>query len=113
MALAQGFTIRRTFERKKGEELDDMVSLLRLLHEGKKIAYVHSVAIFHHTIRNIGHFVRKASLDHNKRAGKKETYGIAIRKKTLTPGQIIKSLSISIVWLKHCISCRTCCTRFP
>lgn len=59
IALAQGFTLRNTFTQKKHEIPDDITPVHRIIEEGKKIAYLHSVELFHDTVSDWRQFMRK------------------------------------------------------
>lgn len=59
IAFAQGFTIRSGFTRKKDDQFDDLVPVIKLIQKKEAIAYVHSVSLYHHTIRGFSHFVEK------------------------------------------------------
>jgi len=59
IALAQGMTIRSVCLQKRVEKDDDIVLLHQLISEGKHIAYVHSVPILHHTVKNFSDMLKK------------------------------------------------------
>ncbi len=89
IALAQGLSVRRHFIDNTRNEMDDITPLLKLIEEGKQIAYVHSASIYHHTVKNMGQFVRKQRWEaRNALSGKK--YGINSRRNTLTKNQIMR-----------------------
>lgn len=89
IAIAQGFTVRRQFVNSRKEKMDDLVSVMQLIKDGRKIAYVHNVLLFHHTIRNMNHFIRKQQWA-TKNALENKNYGIALRKGLLTNWQKYK-----------------------
>ena len=89
IALAQGFTIRSEFRRKPEEQFDDCKPILDLLDQRKKIAFVHSVSLFHHTVSNCKHFNRKQRWA-VRNAMKKEDYGIIFRFCSLSKGQRLR-----------------------
>ncbi len=89
IAVAQGFTVRIGFTRKKQHAFDDVIPVLELLKSHKEVAFVHSVRLYHHTVRNLKHFMKKqgwASV--NAIQGKK--YGIAYRTEYLSKYQNFK-----------------------
>lgn len=126
IALAQGFTIRKGFKRRKNDAMDDIRPVYDLLDHKKTVAYVHSISLYHHTIANLDHFIRKQrwatrnSLDNQK-------YGIILREKQLSGQQklrikiwpiyaltIVAPLLVSIwglirdrdpIWLFHPVLC--------
>lgn len=89
LALAQGFAVRRDFVNIKRNEMDDISPILSLINEGKKLAYIHSVSLYHHTVKDIGHFIRKQRWA-AKNALTGERFGINIRSKNLSLGQKFK-----------------------
>lgn len=126
MAFAQGFTIRKGFRRKKQDAMDDIRPILELLDKRKKIAYVHSVSLYHHTIYSLDHFIRKQRWA-TRNALEKKKYGIVLRANQLSESQrvrmklwplyafsIIVPLLVSIfglvrdkkiIWLAHPVLC--------
>lgn len=86
LAFAQGFTIRKKFIEKDRNEMDDIQPVLKMIETGKKIAYVHSVELFHDTVRSQDHFIRKIKWA-TKNALQSQKYGIAERRDTLTSAQ--------------------------
>jgi len=101
IAVAQGFAVRREFLNIKRNEMDDISPVLNLIKEGKKIAYAHSIDLYHHTIKNMNHFIRKQRWA-TKNAFMGETFGINSRSHLLTMSQKIMvyfypAYSISVV----------------
>ena len=89
LAVAQGFSVRKEFLKRKRNEMDDITPVFDLINEGQKIAYLHSVHLYHHTIKNLGQFVRKTRwTTRNALTGKQ--YGIGSRVKTLSKEQKLK-----------------------
>lgn len=91
LAFAQGFIIRKQYQRGEDNELDDISPVLQVISQGKKIAYVHSVSLYHDTIRDAKHFLRKMEWAANNALLHKK-YGIANREDSLTIGQKIRKL---------------------
>ncbi|MBA3723313.1 MAG: glycosyltransferase family 2 protein [Candidatus Levybacteria bacterium] len=89
MALAQGFTVRKGFKRKKSDAMDDIRPILDLLDQKKKIAYVHSVPLYHHTIHSLDHFIRKQRWA-TRNAIENQKYGIVLRANQLSEGQKLR-----------------------
>lgn len=86
IAFAQGFTLRSGFFKKKKDEFDDLMPVIQILSERKNIAFVHSVSLYHHTIRDVSHFIAKqkwATLNFLSKKG----YGLYSRKKYLSKSQ--------------------------
>lgn len=89
IAFAQGFTIRKGFTRNKDRSHDDVLPVIDLIVQGKKIAFVYSVRLHHHTVRNLSHFIRKqawATLNSLQR----KKYGISFRRVYLSEGQQLR-----------------------
>ena len=103
--------------------------MLDHIKENKNIGYVHAVSIYHHTIKNLAHFIKKQRwATQNALEGKK--YGISHRKNRLPFSQQIKiylwplySLSVIFptlrsligfiqdnepLWLMHPFECLLC-----
>jgi len=104
LALAQGFSIRKEFVEKKRNTMDDVEPVLNLIKEGKQIAYVHSISLYHHTIRNVGHFIRKQRWA-AKNVLMGEKFGINSRSHTLTIEQKIKICFYPVYSLSIIIPC--------
>lgn len=93
IALAQGFSIRNDFVQKRNEVPDDITPVHRIIKEGKKIAYLHSVEVFHDTISDWKQFMRKQRWATHTTINK-EKRGIIHRKTYLSTFQKIKI----IIW---------------
>ncbi|MBP9691323.1 glycosyltransferase family 2 protein [Candidatus Woesebacteria bacterium] len=91
LAFAQGFTVRKGFSRTKDDELDDITPIIKLIEERKDIAYVKGVCLFHDTIRDMNHFIRKMEWA-AANALEKKNYGITKRQNMLTSFQLRKIL---------------------
>lgn len=102
IGFAQGFTVRGSYQRAKSDEFDDIQPIMKLVKEApprgqdkgsarrrKKIAFVHSVSVIHHTTRSLGHFIRKTRWATRNSLSKKK-YGIAYRKSTLSEHQKLR-----------------------
>jgi len=99
IALAQGFTFRAGYERKAVDAYDDCAPIIEMIKTGRVIAYVHSASVFHHTINNYSHFLRKqrwATLN----ALKKSEYGIGHRIDSLS---VVQRMRIR-VWPIYSVS---------
>lgn len=59
IALAQGFTIRKSLMPPRKEVSDDILTVYRLIDERKRLAYVHGVTLWHYTIRDTKQFIAK------------------------------------------------------
>lgn len=59
LALAQGFCIRSTFQRDLYNNEDDILPIIEIIAEEKKIAYVPSAGIYHFHLRGLLDFIRK------------------------------------------------------
>lgn len=104
LALAQGFSVRKDFINTKRNEMDDIAPIIELIKEGRKIAYVHSVGLYHHTISNLGHFVRKQRWGAKNALSKKE-FGIGSRLSTLSAQQKMRMYLFPIYSLSIVIPC--------
>ncbi len=89
IALAQGFTVRRGFRRKKSDEYDDINPILDLLDKKKKMAYVYSIPLYHHTVHSMDHFIRKQRWA-TRNALEKKRYGMALRSNRLSKVQKVR-----------------------
>lgn len=129
MSFSQGFTIRKNYRRKEEDALDDVSPIINLIKEDKKIAYIHSLSLYHHTINNVGHFIRKQRWA-TQNALERKKYGIAHRYTQLSFNQKMRTFlwpfySLSIVfptlraiqgliqdrellWLFHPVECFIC-----
>jgi len=86
IAVAQGFTVRAGFTRSRKNEFDDVLPVIELVNNNKKVAFVHSVKLYHHTVRNLRHFINKqmwATIN----ALQKKNYGISHRMNYLSKSQ--------------------------
>ena len=83
LAFAQGFAVRKGFRRPKGTEYDDILPIIEMIKKKEKIAYVFSAQVYHHTIRNLKHFISKQKWVINNALSSKP-YGVASRKKYLS-----------------------------
>ncbi|TXI33636.1 MAG: glycosyltransferase [Niabella sp.] len=89
IAFAQGFAIRKGFTRNKDRSHDDILPVIDLIINKKKIAFVYSVHLYHHTVRDLNHFIRKqawATLNSLQR----KKYGISFRRDYLSDGQQLR-----------------------
>lgn len=93
LAFAQGFTVRKGFSRNMDDELDDITPIIKLIDEHKDIAYVKGVCLFHDTVRDMDHFIRKMEWA-AANALEKKNYGIAKRQNMLSSFQLKKILFI-------------------
>ena len=86
IALAQGLTLRSGFRRRQEDRFDDCLPILDLITSGRKIAYVHSVSLYHHTVSSWRHFNLKQRWAVRNALDKKD-YGIAYRYRQLSRDQ--------------------------
>jgi len=91
LAFAQGFTIRKGYIRDNNDALDDIVPILKLIQNDKEIAYVHSVSLYHDTVRDTFHFLKKMEWA-TSNALDNSNYGIAKRQITLSKSQQIRKI---------------------
>ena len=89
IAVAQGFTIRKGFSRSADSEFDDVLPVLELISKKKKIAFVYSVRLYHHTVRDIKHFVKKQTWG-TINALQNKNYGISHRQNYLSEQQQLR-----------------------
>jgi len=95
LAFAQGFTIRKGYMRDMNDSLDDIMPILKMITERRKIAYIHCVNLFHDTIRDTQHFLRKMEWAASN-ALTCQNYGISKRESTLTGWQKFKKVLFPI-----------------
>lgn len=86
IAFAQGFAVRSSYVRKTKDSMDDIKPVMDIINEGKKIAFIHSVSLFHHTVNSLAHFIRKQRWATRNVLEKKE-YGISYRSFKLSSSQ--------------------------
>jgi glycosyltransferase involved in cell wall biosynthesis len=89
IAAAQGFVFRKGFTKRKNDAFDDILPVMDLIHSGKKIAFIHSVKLYHHTTRNLRQFMKKQGWA-TVNAIQKKKYGIAHRVNRLSKGQQLR-----------------------
>lgn len=106
IALAQGMTLRAPYERSSSNAFDDCGPIIELIRDGKEMAYVHSVALYHHSVRNLDHFLRKQRwATHNAISG--VNYGISHRIDSLSRMQRARRT----VWPVYAFFCVPACIR--
>jgi glycosyltransferase involved in cell wall biosynthesis len=104
LALAQGFSIRREFIKRKIDDMDDIAPILDLIKDKKLIAYVYSISLYHHTISGIMQFIRKQRWGaRNALTGEK--FGINSRKNTLSNEQKLRMYLFPIYSLSFIFPC--------
>lgn len=86
VAFAQGFSIRSGFLKKKKDEFDDLKPVIRIIKQKKNIAFVHSVLLYHHTLKNVSHLIKKQKWA-TKNFLEKKDYGIYSRQSLLSKSQ--------------------------
>lgn len=59
LALAQGFCVRASFQRKKEYEEDDILPVIQMIEEGKRLAYVPEAGVYHYHLRGFVQFLKK------------------------------------------------------
>lgn len=91
LALAQGFTVRRNFRTIRKNIYDD-ITPLRDIFINHKIAYAHSLSLYHHTIRSMDHYLRKQRWL-TRIALEDKRFGITARSKHFTAFQWFKFYS--------------------
>ncbi len=89
IALAQGFTIRKKFLPARKEISDDILSIYKMIDENKPMAYVHSVILYHYTIRDAKQFISKLRRGVENALLRGDS-GITKRKVYMTPSQRIR-----------------------
>lgn len=57
--LAQGFGVRRNFIHSIESEFEHVNAVIEMLRRGMKIAYVPDAGMYHYTLENFKHFIRK------------------------------------------------------
>ncbi len=90
IAVAQGFTVRSGFARSRKSRFDDVLPVIELIKKNNKIAFVHSVKLYHHTVRDLRHFAKKQSWA-TINALQKKSYGIAHRVNYLSEKQKLRN----------------------
>lgn len=90
LALAQGFAVRKEFVKFRKNKYDDISPIRDLIERNKMMAYVYSVSLIHHTVKNLNHFWRKQRWAANNYFNKKK-YGFSSRLDRLTAWQKIRA----------------------
>lgn len=86
IAFAQGFAVRSSYIRKTRDSMDDIKPVIDLIKEGKNVAFIHSLPLYHHTVTNVAHFIRKQRWG-TRNAISKKNYGISYRSQNLSRNQ--------------------------
>ncbi len=86
IALAQGFTIRKSLMPARVEVSDDILTVYRLINEGRLLAYVHGVRLWHYTIRDTKQFIAKQRRAVENALLRRDS-GITKRRDVMTFGQ--------------------------
>ncbi len=89
LGVTQAFTVKKGFIKLWKDINDDINPVYDLIKTNKKIAYVHSVDLYHHTVRDINHFFRKQRWA-AKNALEVKDYGVISRKINLSKNQKIR-----------------------
>lgn len=89
LGVTQGFTVRKDFVKQWKNINDDINPVYDLIKKDKQIAYVYSVSLYHHTVRNFNHFFRKQRWA-AKNALENKDYGVISRKEKLSLSQKLR-----------------------
>jgi len=109
LALAQGFILKkRDFDRSLETDYDDILPILDLIREKKKIAYVTNTGIYHYSLKGFCDFLRK----YNKRLENALRASFIKRRSFLSRQRKLKqyfwlpySLSIILPFITACRDC--------
>jgi len=104
LAVAQGFSVRKEFMNRERNEMDDIAPVFELINEGKQIAYVHSIHLYHHTISSLEQFIRKQRWGAKNALSGKE-FGINSRFNTLLREQKMRMYLFPIYSLSIFLPC--------
>lgn len=97
LALAQGFILKRKdFYRDPDTDYDDILPILDLIRQKKKIAYVIETAIYHYSLKGFRDFLKK----YNIRLQNALKYGFKKREKFLTTRRKIRQY----LWFPYSLS---------
>lgn len=89
IALAQGFTIRKKLLPTRTEISDDVLSVYRMIDEGKQMAYVHGISLWHYTIADTAQFISKTKRAVENALLRRDS-GITQRNRYLTQAQKLR-----------------------
>lgn len=89
LGVTQGFTVRKDFVKQWKNINDDINPVYDLIKKDKQIAYVYSVSLYHHTVRDFNHFFRKQRWA-AKNALENKDYGVVSRKEKLSSNQKLR-----------------------
>ena len=96
LALAQGFILKRSFYRNPKSDYDDILPILDLIKQKKKIAYVTNTGTYHYSLKGFKDFLKK----YNKRSYNALKHGFKKRQKFLSTKRKIKQY----LWLPYSLS---------
>ena len=99
LAFAQGFTVRKGFKRSKEGKFCDLLPVLQIIKEGRKIAYVPTAGLYHHTMKELKHFLKKQRWA-AANALLKKPYGWSGREKYLSRKRMIRKY----FWPIYCLT---------
>lgn len=96
LALAQGFILKRSFYRNPESDYYDILPILDLIKQKKKIAYVTNTGIYHYSLKGFRDFLKK----YNKRSQNALKHGFRKRRKFLSGKRKIKQY----LWFPYSLS---------
>ncbi len=90
LALAQGFTVRKkSLWKRTTDRYDDVLIVYSLIRRKRRIAYAHSISLYHYTVANFKDFVKKQRRAVENALVRRNS-GISQRRKYLTRWQKMK-----------------------
>ena len=97
--IAQGFGIRRNFVHSIGSKFEHVNTVIEMIQKGLKIAYVPDAGMYHYTLDNFQHFIRKFHHRIIDRLKTKE-YGYRSRMRLMTKQRKIRQF----LWFLYSLS---------
>lgn len=89
LGFAQGFATRSNYQREKNTKGDDLLPIIEMIREKRKMAYVYNTAVVHHNVKDLKRFIKKYRWAVDNYLLKKN-YGIGSRKELFSVWRKIK-----------------------
>lgn len=84
LAFAQGFTLKNSYIRERKSANDDLLPVIDLIKKRKKMAYVYTTGVVHHSVNDLKNYIKKQKWAVNNFLIKAD-YGINSRKSLFSP----------------------------
>ena len=101
ICLAQGFALKRDYQRTKRSKYDDVLAVLDMLQKGDKIAHVTNTLMIHYSFEDFDNFVKKMDRKVSNSFANTQKWGIVSRDKIY--GSRKRSLR-KLIWTVYALS---------